>query len=283
MRWIALLLVLVSGCWADLPARPGDSPPAPPDSLQLLVLTDGSRLVGRVEQETAERLWFRTSAGVLVEVETGQVSRLEPLASDQPHAELGPTGGTRLFFAPTGRSLRRGESTLGVYEVLLPFAQYGLTDWFALGGGTPLIFGSGIEHPVWLTPRFQLVRRADLGVAVGVMHLLLMGKSDAGIVYAVGTRDWQGRALTLGFGYPYGVEGDRGLALAGGEWPLSPRLTLITENYGTLDGGLASLGLRFRSGALSADLGMAAPISSSDFFAFPLVNFVWSTGRRGGT
>src|SRR5712692_9592438 len=35
---------------------------------------------------------------------------------------------TRLFFAPTARALRRGEGYAGVYEVVLPFVQVGITD-----------------------------------------------------------------------------------------------------------------------------------------------------------
>lgn len=53
---------------------------------------------------------------------------------------------TRLFFAPTARSLKRGEGYVGVYEIFLPFVQVGVTDRFSIGGGTPSIFARDF-HP----------------------------------------------------------------------------------------------------------------------------------------
>jgi energy-converting hydrogenase Eha subunit B len=50
----------------------------------------------------------------------------------------------------------------------------------------------------------------------------------------------------------------------------------VTENYVFREGGIASAGVRFMTGRLSADLGLATPLGVDDVFVFPVVNFVWT-------
>ena len=87
--------------------------------------------------------------------------------------EFRPTdsNATRLLFSPTGRSLRKGEGYVGVYEFLLPFVQVGITDRFSMGAGTPLVFfGDESSPPVWLTPKYQFYKDSKNSAAIGVMH-----------------------------------------------------------------------------------------------------------------
>ena len=85
-----------------------------------------------------------------------------PAQSTQPDANT-----TRLFFAPTGRTLAQGEGYVGVYEAVLPFVQVGITNGITLGGGTPLFFGLESGHPFWLTPKVAIVRGPRVNVAAG--------------------------------------------------------------------------------------------------------------------
>jgi hypothetical protein len=62
----------------------------------------------------------------------------------------------------------------------------------------------------------------------------------------------------------------------GGERRMRRNMKLITENYVWNGGeGIASLGIRFFGERLSADLALATPIGVDDFFAFPMINFVY--------
>lgn len=213
------------------------------------------------------------------------------LASGDPQQAPTPTNGspaevwpedpnpTRLFFAPTGRSLRAGEAYLGGYEVMLPFVQYGVTDRFSIGGGTPLMFVDGGEHPFWFTPKFQVVRDGSTAAAVGVLHFANMGDSSAGIAYAVVTQGTVDAAVTVGGGYAYASD-DPGRAgepvvMAGGEKRLSKRLKVVTENYWFAGNGLLSGGVRFLGDRLSVDLGLVSPLGSDITLVLPMVNFVW--------
>lgn len=185
---------------------------------------------------------------------------------------------TRLFFAPTGRSLEQGEAYLGVYEALLPFVQYGVTDRFSIGGGTPFVFGTGSGQPFWVTPKYQVVKSATTEASVGVLHFINMGEASVGIAYAVVTKGTTDAAATIGGGYAYSSQDESRagapVVMVGAEKRLSRRVKFVTENYWFSDIGLASGGVRFMGDRLSADIGLVAPLGGDVLFVFPMVNFV---------
>ena len=249
---------------------------------QQLELKDGTRAIGRVELVNGDRFTFRTVSGVAMEVERSMVQAIGPITGRVVHGELWPSdpNPTRLFFAPTGRSLKRGESYFGVYEILLPFVQYGITDRISIGGGTPLIFGSN-DLPFWVTPKVQIYKARSTEVSLGVLHFFNVGDYNLGIAYGVVTAGSADSAVTVGAGYAYersGEDGDDGgspLLMVGGERRVSRRIKLVTENYVFNDGGLVSGGVRFLGERLSVDLGLVSPIGVGEFVAVPIINFVW--------
>ena len=245
-----------------------------------LVLKDGWRMFGNIEQETATDVVFRTHAGATVTVRRADIASLKKVSGTIRDGEFLPPdpNTTRLFFAPTGRSLKRGDVYLGVYEFLAPFLQVGVTDRFSIGGGTPLIFGiEDWERPFWITPKLQVYDRRDTQVAVGVLHAFDSDNDGGGIAYTVVSHGNDVRALTVGGGLAYANDGGRaGVLMVGGEGRIARRVKVITENYIWKGGhGVATVGFRFFGERLSADLALGIPIGADDVFAFPLINFVY--------
>src|SRR5262245_40914442 len=146
------------------------TPPAPPAQAELtlyeLVLRDGSRLFGNVERQDDLEVVFRTQAGVTVTAARADIQTLRPVTGTLVRGEFqrADQNRTRLFFGPTGRSLKQGEAYLGVYEFLLPFVQVGITDRISFGGGTPLFFGEGSGRPFWITPKVQVLHSGGTDV-----------------------------------------------------------------------------------------------------------------------
>jgi hypothetical protein len=257
--------------------------------LQELVLRDGTRAIGRIERIDGSRLTFRTDAGAVIDVDIAQV-----LSADIAEGQIvkgdywpGDANPTRLFFAPTGRSLKRGESYFGLYEVWAPFVQYGVTDRLTIGGGTPLFIGSG-EHPFWFTPKFQVLARPNTQVSVGAMHFLNVADATFGVAYGAITQGSTDNAATVGIGWAYSrgedsrghsSKGDSAVLMLGGEHRLSRRAKLVTENYFFDGHGIISGGFRLMGERLSVDIGLASPLAADGFIAFPMVNFVWKSGR----
>jgi hypothetical protein len=250
-------------------------------TLYEVVLRDGSRLYGTIERQDDEQLVVRTQAGAVITAKRTEIESLKEITgslSDTGEFMPPDPNATRLFFAPTGRSLSRGQVYLGVYEFVMPFVQVGVTDRFSIGGGTPLVFGiDDGDRPFWITPKLQVLNTSSTQVSVGVFHLFSPHGDGAGVAYAVSTSGNARGSFTFGGGMAYGTEGSRaGVVMVGGERQVRRNLKLITENYAWRDGhGVASAGVRFFGERLSADLALAIPLGTEELFAFPVVNFVY--------
>ena len=249
------------------------------DVMQELELNDGSSMIGRVESIGDGRFVFRTMTGVEMTVDVSAVRSLRPVTGRIVDGELWreDPNPTRLFFAPTGRSLKKGEAYFGVYEVVLPFVQVGVTDRISIGGGTPIAFGGGAP-PSWVTPKVQLLQTRSTAVSAGVLHFFNVGEANLGIAYGVVTQGSGDNAATIGLGYAYARSDDEdagsAVVMIGGERRVSRRVKLVTENYAFKRGGLLSGGVRFFGEKLSADIGLVSPLNTDEFILFPIVNIV---------
>lgn len=277
LRRLLVVLMVLTGApsvFAQSTALPDG-----PVELYELVLKDGSRVYGTIDRQSDTEVVLRTQGGAVV---TARRENIASLRLTKGRVERGEfmrpdLHRTRLFFAPTGRSLDRGEVSFGVFEFIAPFVQVGVTDRISVGGGTPLIFGiDDWNRPFWVTPKVQVVRADRAQAAVGLLHVFDADGDSAGIAYGVGTFGDSDNALTAGAGMAY-ADDDRGWVVMGGaEGRLTSNVKVMTENYVWKGGtGIVSAGVRFLGERLSADLALAIPIGVEDFIAFPVVNFVY--------
>jgi hypothetical protein len=253
---------------------------APDGVTQELRLRDGTTVVGRITAVDGGQVTFVTRGGATLTVAVADVVAVTSVGGrdtgrgfwkDDPNP-------TRLFFGPTGRPLAKGAVYLGVYEVVMPFVQVGITDRLSVGGGTPLVFFGSGDRPYWFTPKYTLVARERTQVAVGAMHMLNLDDESVGIAYGAVTRGSRDSAVTVGVGVAYERFEDASppVVMLGAEHRVRRNLKLMTENYLFDQGGLVSAGVRFLTGRLSADLALAAPVGVDDLVVFPMVNFVWT-------
>ena len=63
------------------------------------------------------------------------------LAEAPPPAAPAPVGPTRLFFAPTARSLPHGKGTIGLTEIAAPWGEVGLTGRVSVLAGSVVPLG----------------------------------------------------------------------------------------------------------------------------------------------
>lgn len=274
------LMILVSPQPARAQAPAPHAPAAQTGDIETheLILKDGSRLFGRVESETDEQVVFRTQSGATITASRQEIVSLKLVKGRIERGEFvrADAHRSRLFFAPTGRSLEKGQVSVGVFEFIAPFIQVGVTDDFSIGGGTPLVFGiEDFDRPFWITPKYRIINSDKVQAALGVLHVFDTSEGDsAGIAYGVGTFGSSDNAITAGAGVAYSGDSRGGLVMLGGERRVRRSMKLITENYIWQDGGgILSGGVRFMGERLSADLGLAMPIGEG--FVFPVVNFVY--------
>lgn len=280
-------------------------------SVTELRLSDGSILYGTIQSDDPDRVRFKTIAGVEVDLKRSEIASMRPARGRVVAGEFRPadSNSTRMLFAPTARTLAKGEGYIGVYEFLLPFVQIGVTDRFSMGAGTPLIFfGDEGGRPVWVTPKYQFLRKDSTAVAAGLLHFTGLGSStQMGIAYTVATSGSADNAFSAGAGWAYAryktttrsctydAKGRSSCAdpvesithkggavmMLGGERRAGRRVKIVTENYVFKSGAIVSVAVRFLGDRLSADLGVFSPIVRDDFDGFflaPVVNFVWKFG-----
>lgn len=318
VRMAVLLLVLLALSTGTGPVPLQAQDPAASlvvgDSVFEIQLRDGSTLIARVEAVDGDRIVLRTQSGTRVEVDRAQIRSVSPLRGELRNGELWrpDPNRTRLFFGPTGRSLRQGEGYVGAFELLFPFVAVGITDRVTLAGGTPILTGA-MGEVMYLAPKVQLLSTPRAQVSTGVLAFFnLSAERDetdvVGIAFGAGTWGSDDRAVTLGAGWGFAGSDvqNRPAFLVGGETRVSSRIKLISENYlisyenevndpvTTPDPnpqlrarveverlGLLSAGVRFFGDRLAGDLGLGMGIGAGEgvFCCVPLVNVVYNFGR----
>lgn len=257
--------------------------PAPSDTIYEVRLGDGSVIFARVVELDEERVVFETVGGARLDVERTGIEGVRPARGQAVEGEFWTEdpGGTRLFFTSTGRSLKRGESYIGTYVVVLPFAAVGITDRFTIVGGAPILFGE--LEPFYLGPKLQILRQPEVQASIGTLAFFF-DDEVVGVAYGVGTFGDADRALSAGIGYFY--SGDEVLNepafMLGGETRVSRRIKLITENYVLPDavGVVLSGGVRIIGDRFNTEVGALGAIADGDGgCCVPLINFSYSFGR----
>jgi hypothetical protein len=236
-----------------------------PDSLLVAVtLRDGSTLIGRVLEVTPTIVRFRSAVGES-SIPRDAITSIRVTAAGGAHGgEYWPEdpSRTRLFFAPTGRMLRKGEGYFSDAYVFFPSFQGGLTDRFTIGGGMSIVPGLGIDEQVfYLTPKVGLLSGPRVNVAVGALVAGVGALSDygpVGIGYGAATFGGEDASLTTGVGFGFDRNStSQALLMVGGSMRGSRNIAFVSENYlytGRGSSVLLSGGIRFMGEKLAVDL-----------------------------
>jgi hypothetical protein len=238
--------------------------PSADSQLVAITLKDGSTLIGRVLEVTPTTVRFRSAVGES-SIPRDAIVAVRVSASGSAHGgEYWPEdpSRTRLFFAPTGRMLRRGEGYFSDAYVFFPSFQGGLSDRFTIGGGASLLPGLGIDEQVfYFTPKIGLVASDRLNVAVGALVAGVGALSDEGpfgMGYGVATFGGEDANVTAGVGFGFAQSSTSAAVLMlGGSTRVTRNIAFVSENYlytGRESTPLVSGGIRFMGEKLAVDL-----------------------------
>src|SRR5438105_4014504 len=254
-----------------------------PDSahLQIVTLKDGSAIFGRIVAVNADTVVFQTSGAGTIQLQLGSIREIKEIAASDVHEGsywFPNPNSTRLFFAPTGQMLKKGEGYVSDYALFFPGVAYGLTDNISIGGGVSLIPAAVDEQAYYLTPKIGFSVAEKVHLATGVLFVGAKG-GTGGVYYGVGTFGDGNASVTLGGGYGFagGKIESKPVGMAGAELRLAKRIGFVTENYllpVSDNNVLYSFGLRFMGEKLTTDLALFN-VSGSDVIGLPYVDFVF--------
>jgi hypothetical protein len=265
--------------------------------------TQGTAFTGTLVSMSLTALEFDAQELGRISLGRGQIRRADlqgPVAvgafAKPGYFDIG--NGNRLFFAPTGRGLRKGENSLQAVSLYFFGGNFGVTDYLSLGGYVSLIPGIGLGNQfVLLTPKVSLPVSEKVHVGIGALYLRIPdfdGSLDraygAGILYAAATYGSADNNVTAGLGYGFfdGEVGSTPILQVGGQKRVSRRVSLISENYIVADaragmGGLYGIKINWRrtSLGLGAAYVYTFPYDETETYFNGNQN-VSQTYRRGG-
>lgn len=197
-----------------------------------------------------------TPDGTKVSVPRRSLLRVLPADGSSPAARIGANrpgyydigNGNRVFFSPTGRGLRKNEAVLQDIDVYLLGFNYGITDFFSLGGYLSIVPGVNVSDQLLvLTPKVSFSVNESLHVGAGVLYAQIPGTGGvgAGVGYGIATYGSADNNISAGLGYGF-VNNDVGstpVILLSGQRRISRRISLLSENYiiADADAGMAGL------------------------------------------
>lgn len=150
---------------------------------------------------------------------------------------------TRYLFAPSAFNLKKGEAYYQNTLLLLNSFNYGVTDWFSIGGGFEFITtftsiaGKGPGAAFYITPKVSFPIAKNLRAGAGVLHVnaprQLANPNQAGVAYGLVTYGNEDNNITLGTGAGYSENGwsRRPTVTLSGMYRVRPNVALVTENW----------------------------------------------------
>ncbi len=230
-------------------------------NLKTIELKDGSEFIGKIRSQDSLSIIFETQSGTIIDIKRDQIENIEDqrydfLIGDDPNK-------TRLFLAPTGKSLKAGTGYFSVNELLFPMIAYGITDFFSVAGGMTIIPGA-TDQLFYLNGKARVLHLEEFDLSAGILYTNITSADENGltVIYANSTYGTRDAALTLTAGLSVsGTEnsGQYPIFIIGGELKLSNSAKLLSENWiltSPESGKIFSLGVRFYGKKVAGDFGL---------------------------
>ena len=253
---------------------------------QIITTFDGSVMIGRIEKVENSVVYFITDNGT-IEIKTLNIKSIRVVPVNQIKNGVvwfeNPNQ-TRLFLAPTARTLKQGQGYFSDTYIFFPGVAYGLTNNFTIGGGASIFPGVDWgDQLYYLTAKVGLQSQHTFHLAADlIVFNLPEDDPEFGVLFLMGTIGEPDKNLTAGLGYGFydGDWADQPSIIFGGEYRLSRRLSFVTENW-LLPGGdddlLFSYGFRLMGEKTAVDLAFFNVADEDIMFpGVPYLDFVFN-------
>ena len=265
--------------------------------------TDKSQKIKELEQEKEKLQKVKKEISQVIKLEekiSDSKKTIEKLEKGKKEDWFENPNYTRLFFAPTAKTLKKGEGYLQDINIFAVSANYGVTDNFSLGGLASLLPGVNTDQQILaFTPKFGTELAKDLNLGGGLLYVSGAGLAQVGVAYGICTYGSKDSNISLGVGGAYGniskvgffpkvgeqaiVKGSSALVtMAGAMHRIGENVSLVSENWivsNTVSKDpsyLFSYGFRFFWENSSWDVAVMYPIiATMPTVPQPGIEYVW--------
>ena len=256
-------------------------------------LNDGSSFTGTILSKDSTKIVFRTNSISRIDIPTRQVKSLKEVLPESPGKQtykLANPFPTKYFFTQSAINLHKEEGYYQNTYVFLNSLNFGLTDYFSIGGGIELLSTIGslttrdISPSWYIGPKlgFKVSDKFYLGGGVTFANIGgFFDNTTIGLGYGLATFGSTEHNFTVGLGniFSFDTHENNMTITLSGMTRVSERIALVTENYIIpANNGVNSAfayGMRFIASKISVDLGF---INNKDiikelFIGIPYVDF----------
>jgi len=213
---------------------------------QLLITKGGTQVMGRIVEIKTDEIMFESEIGVsAVQIADIKEIRLIKASSIKGGSYWFPNPNqTRLYFGPTGRTLKKGDGYVSDIYIFFPSFAYGLTDNITLGAGFTIFPGVDFDKQVlYFTPKIGLSTSENFSFAVSGMIFKIPDDFDfddddsesimIGLLFGTMTYGTGDKSLTVGLGHGFVDDeiADKPAFCFGGEYRFARRVSFVTENW----------------------------------------------------
>jgi hypothetical protein len=257
-------------------------------SVYLIELQDGSELYANIIGFGKDELLLKSQNMGKLSIKIFKIKKIENIQltkSKQGDYWFPNPNATRYFFAPTAINLEKGTGYYQNAYVIINMVNYGVTDWFSVGGGFEFLstvssLSGGGTPIVFITPKVGFPVGKKLHLGAGFLGGFFV-EETAGILYGVGTYGTTDNNVTLGLGWGFVSQNfqENPFITVSGMLRVGRKFGLVTENWLIpADGyyGLLSYGCRIFGPKMSVDIGLLnnGDIADILIIGLPYVDFV---------
>jgi len=285
--WLLLILTIFDSGLAQTAQLNNES-----DQVMIVQRGKPGRLVGTVTYENGKVIRIRQDNGSELTIEKNTILSMVKGKRYGSGVVARDPNSSRSVIGPTARPLGSSQGYVTLSGApwpgfLAPTVSFGLGDFLSLSAGG-IITKEDDSNYVFLNGKISFVRHPKLNVAVGTVFFALpkgnYSESDPfGAVYGIGTFGGETTSFNVGLGLRYSGGGisRKPIYIVGGEFPVSPGVKALVENWTTLQGfNLTCVGFRFLIKNLALDVSVAIPWSSDGLNFWPMISPVYNFGHR---
>ncbi len=208
-------------------------------------MKDGTTIIGTLVEDNETHLILDSKTIGRVSIDKMKIrfyNRVLKNLQAQENGWFENPNATRNVFSPTGYGLRRNEGYYQNFMLGINQVSYGITDRFTIGltleAFTLLASTGGNISPAFaITPKYSIPVKKDVyNIGVGAMIVNLPHTDqlfDWNLLYVVNTFGSRDRNVSVGvaYGLKEGTLANRPTFTLAGTFRISPKLSLITENW----------------------------------------------------